>query len=64
MVEKKKNIGAFLSHLVGKLLGDGRPRAGEIDHNIVVCCGTLTVAEREKCAEEERTGEETEEDGN
>ena len=53
-------MGAFLSHLVGKLLGDAKP--GEIDHNIVVCCGTLTVAEREKGAEEER--EEEEEYGN
>ena len=47
-------MGAFLSHLVGKLLGDGRPHErtheGEIDHNVVVCCGTLTVAEREKGA--------------
>ena len=55
-------MGAFLSHLVGELLGDGRPHEhtheGEIDHNVVVCCGTLTVAEHEKCDEEER------EDGN
>ena len=51
-------MGAFLSLLVGKLLGEGRPREGEIDHNVVVCCGTLTVAEHEKCDEEER------EDGN
>ena len=55
-------MGAFLSHLVGKLLGDAKPSEGEIDHNIVVCCGTLTVAEREKGAEEER--EEEEEYGN
>ena len=51
-------MGAFLSQLVGKLLGDGRPHDGEIDYNVVVCCGTLTVAEHEKCTEEER------EDGN
>ena len=55
-------MGAFLSQLVGKLLGDGSPRTheGEIDHNVVVCCGTLTVAEHEKCAEEEKVDE----DGN
>ena len=51
-------MGAFLSHLVGKLLGDSRPHErtheGEIDHNVVVSCGTLTVAEHEKRAEEER----------
>ncbi len=51
-------MGAFFSQLVGKLLGDGRQHDGEIDHNVVVCCGTLTVAEHEKCTEEER------EDGN
>ena len=48
-------MGAFLSHLVGKLLGDCKPPEGEIDHNIlVVCCGTLTVAEHEKDIEQER----------
>ena len=55
---KTRTMGAFFSHLVGKLLGDGRQHEGEIDHNFVVCCGTLTVAEHEKCVEEER------EDGN
>ena len=54
-------MGAFLSHLVGKLLGD-RDREGEIDHNIIVCCGTLTVAEHEKDIEQERTEEHEEDD--
>ena len=45
-------MGAFFSRLVGKLLGDGRPP--EVDHNVVVCCGNLTVAEHEKSDEEER----------
>ncbi len=49
-------MGALFSHLVGKLRGDGRPHEGthenEIDHNVLVCCGNLTV--REKGAEEER----------
>ena len=51
-------MGALFSHLVARLLGDGRPHEGthenEIDHNVLVCCGNLTVAEREKCAEDER----------
>ena len=50
-------MGALFSHLVARLLGDGRPHdegTHEIDHNVLVCCGNLTVAEREKCAEEER----------
>ena len=50
-------MGALLSHLVARLLGDGRPHeegAHEIDHNVLVCCGNLTVAEHEKHAEEER----------
>ena len=50
-------MGAFLSYLVGKLLG-ARDREGEIDHSIIVCCGTLTVAEHEKDIEQERTEEE------
>ena len=47
-------MGALLSHLVARLLGDGRHDEGthEIDHNVLVCCGNLTV--REKQAEEER----------
>ncbi len=50
-------MGAFLSHLVGKLLGDRDREASEIDHNMIVCCGTLTVAEHEKDIEQERTEE-------
>ena len=53
-------MGAFLSHIVGKLLGDGKD--GKIDHNIVVCCGTLTVAEHEKDIEQERTEEHEDDD--
>ena len=48
-------MGAFLSQIMGKLLGDGKPPEGEIDHNIVVCCDTLNVAEHEKDIEQERT---------
>ncbi len=48
----------MFSHLVARLLGDDRPHEGthehECDHNFLVCCGTLTVAEHEKHAEEER----------
>ena len=48
-------MGAFLSQMVGKLLGDGKPSDSEIDGNTVVCCGTLNVAEHEKQSDEERT---------
>ena len=51
-------MGALFSHLVARLLGDGRPHEGthenEIDHSVLVCCGNLTVAEHETRAEEER----------
>jgi hypothetical protein len=47
-------MGAFLSQLVGKLLGDSQggsssAEAGhsEVDHNAIVCCGTMTVTEVE-----------------
>ena len=53
-------MGAFLSHLVGKLLGDSKPleSSGETDGNICVCCGTLNVdehVEHEKDSNQERT---------
>ncbi len=43
-------MGAFLSHLVGKLLGDSKPPSEhEIDHDVCICCGTLNAAsEHEK----------------
>ena len=64
--KKNKNMGAFLSHLVGKLLGDSKPleSGGEIDGTICVCCGTLNLAdaapgalhvEHEKDSDQERT---------
>ena len=55
-------MGAFLSHIVGKLLGDNKPSDSEIDCNIIVCCGTLTVAEHEKDIEQERTEEHEDDD--
>ena len=58
-------MGALLSHLVARLLGDRRPHdegTHEIDHNVLVCCGNLTVAEREKGAEEERVDAHGDED--
>ena len=48
-------MGAFLSQIVGKLLGDGKPPEGEIDDNIFACCGPLNVTEQEKESEQERT---------
>ena len=40
-------MGAYISQLMCKLLGDGKlPESGaEIDGNICVCCGTVNVAE-------------------
>lgn len=44
-------MGGFLSHLVGKLLGNNTPSEVEhseiIDHNAIVCCGTVNVTEVE-----------------
>ena len=56
-------MGAFLSHIEGKLLGDRKDgETSEIDGNIIVCCGTLTVAEHEKDIEQERTEEHEDDD--
>ena len=53
-------MGAFLSQLVGKLLGDSHPSEVEhseiIDHNAIVCCGTVNVTE----VEHDSTSEEKE----
>ena len=40
-------MGDFLSQLMCKLLGDGKPpeSGAEIDGNICICCGKLSVAE-------------------
>ncbi len=54
-------MGAFLSQIVGKLLGEGKPMESEIDHNICVCCGTLNVAEPSEHKKD--SSEEREEDG-
>ena len=53
-------MGSFLSQLVGKLLGEDSKHpesGGEIDGNICICCGTLSVAadvEHEKDSDQER----------
>ena len=46
-------MGTFLSQLVGKLLGDNKQPSmevghSEVDHNAVVCCGTMNVTEVEQ----------------
>ena len=48
---------SFLSQIVGKLLGDGKPPVEhEIYHNVCICCGTLHVtSEHEKDSDQERT---------
>ena len=50
-------MGAFICRVVARLLGDGKPPEGEIDHNIFVCCSTLNVAEHEKDIELQKTEE-------
>ena len=51
-------MGALLSQLVGKLLGDPPPSVeSEVDHNACICCGTMNVTE---VAAREGTGEEKE----
>ena len=51
-------MGSFLSQLVGKLLGDGKDSSSveaghrEVDHNAIVCCGTMNVTEVEQHEDE------------
>ena len=51
-------MGALLSQLVGKLLGDPPPSVeSEMDHNMLICCGTMNVTEvaREGTEEEKQS---------
>ena len=39
-------MGVLWSQLVGKLLGDPPPSIeSEVDHNTLICCGTMNVTE-------------------
>ena len=52
-------MGAFLSHLVGKRLGDTEPSSEhEIDHNVCICCGNFNAA-----SEHEKEGDVEKADG-
>ena len=52
-------MGALLSQLVGKLLGDPLSIESEVDHNTLICCGTMNVTEvaREGTEEEKESTE-------
>ena len=45
---KRRTIGAFLSQIVGKLLGDTPSIESEVDHNACISCGTMSVTEVER----------------
>ena len=49
-------MGALLSQLVGKLLGDPPPSIeSEMDNNMLICCGTMNVTEvARECTEDEK----------
>ena len=51
-------MGALLSQLVGKILGDPPPSTeSEMDNNMLICCGTMNVTEvaREGTEEEKQS---------
>ncbi len=52
-------MGAYLSQIVGKMLGDPPPSIeSEMDHNMLICCGTMNVTEvaaREGTEEEKQS---------
>ena len=53
-------MGVLWSQLVGKLLGDPPPSIeSEVDHNTLICCGTMNVTEvaREGTEEEKESTE-------
>ena len=55
--KEKKMMGAFLSQMGVKLLGDGNTSVeNEVDHNACICCGTMTVTAVEREGTEEKEG--------
>jgi hypothetical protein len=58
-------MGAFLSHLAGKLLGDSSKQPSmevghsEVDHNAIVCCGTMNLTEVEQHEDSSQDEKET-----
>ena len=53
-------MGAFLSQIMSKLLGGEGEAHAEVDHNTIVCCGSLTnvmepdASDNEKDSQKER----------
>ena len=57
-------MGAFLSQIMNKFLGGEREAHTEVDHNNIICCGTVNIMEPEQssddgkpCLKERRNGD-------
>ena len=48
-------MGAFLSQIMDKLLGGGEREAHtEVDHNNIICCGTVNIMDPDQSSDDEK----------
>ena len=46
-------MGAFLSQIMSKLLGSEKETHNEVDHNNIICCGTVNILEPGEISDDE-----------
>ena len=47
-------MGAFLSQIMSKLLGGEKENHNEVDHNNIICCGTVNIMEPGETSDDEK----------
>ena len=60
----KKKMGAFLSQIMSKFLGGEKETHNEVDHNNMICCGTVNILEPGESSDDEKELPERKKHGN
>ena len=47
-------MGAILSQIMNKVLGGEREAHTEVDHNNIICCGTVNIVEPGETSDDEK----------
>jgi hypothetical protein len=47
-------MGTFLSQIMSKLLGGEKEAHNEVDHNNIICCGTVNILEPGETSDDEK----------
>ena len=47
-------MGAFISQIMSKLLGSEKETHNEVDHNNIICCGTVNIMEPGESSDDEK----------